>query len=298
VLLAEDNEINRGLIVQMLKILGCTVDVVQNGKDAVTAVTDGEYDLVLMDWRMPEMDGLEAARLIRQHEQAEGKARLPLVALTANAMQEDRETCLSAGMDVFLSKPLTLDDLRQVVQGFAATSPASGEQSESSGEPAPGPREASRTSGEPAPAPPEGTGTPGQVAAVPGQERYSSGEPSPGSARIDGKALQRIRVLQSSGQPSLVRKVIEIYLESAPELIASLYEAIRQEDLPAITMTAHKLKSSSAELGATDLAGLAGALEAQSRSGALDEPVKLLGRIEAGFVPVRTELVRLMEAES
>ena len=99
----------------MLKILDCEVDVVANGREAVAATAENRYDLVLMDWRMPEMDGIEAARAIREREANTGHERLPLVTLTANALARDRETCLQAGMDDFLSKPLTLDEITRIV---------------------------------------------------------------------------------------------------------------------------------------------------------------------------------------
>jgi PAS domain S-box-containing protein len=114
VLLAEDNVVNQTLALRMLEKLGCCVDVVGNGREAVAAVARGEYALVFMDCQMPEMDGFEATAAIRQGET--GSRRVPIVALTASAMQGDREACLAAGMDDYLSKPLGLPDMERMLR--------------------------------------------------------------------------------------------------------------------------------------------------------------------------------------
>jgi CheY-like chemotaxis protein len=114
VLLAEDNVVNQRLALRMLEKLGCRVDVVGNGREAVDAVRRGEYALVFMDCQMPEMDGFEATAAIRQGET--GSGRVPIIALTASAMQGDREECLAAGMDDYLSKPLGLRDLERMLR--------------------------------------------------------------------------------------------------------------------------------------------------------------------------------------
>jgi CheY-like chemotaxis protein len=110
VLIAEDNGINRGVLRQMLQLLDCRVDVVTNGCDAVEAVRNHDYDVVLMDVQMPEMDGLEATMAIRRAE-AGGTHRATVIALTAHALDGQRERCLAAGMDDFLTKPITLEAL-------------------------------------------------------------------------------------------------------------------------------------------------------------------------------------------
>ena len=115
VLLVEDNPVNQALGSAMLEQLGCEVDTADNGSIGVERWRSGTYDLVLMDCHMPVMDGLTAAREIRREEVATGQARTPLVALTASAFAEDRTACLDAGMDDFLSKPYTFDQLRKVV---------------------------------------------------------------------------------------------------------------------------------------------------------------------------------------
>jgi signal transduction histidine kinase/DNA-binding response OmpR family regulator len=135
VLLAEDNVVNAKLAVRLLERLGCRVDVACNGHEALKMAQSIPFDLVFMDCQMPEMDGFEATRAIRAWERASRiepspATRLPIVALTANAMQGDRERCLEAGMDDYITKPLARADLQRVLQnccpnkGAAPPSPA------------------------------------------------------------------------------------------------------------------------------------------------------------------------------
>jgi CheY-like chemotaxis protein len=117
VLLAEDNPVNQELGRMVLEALDCEADVVCNGREAVEAVINKDYDLVLMDCQMPEMDGYEATRIIRQRE-SESKAenrRIYIVALTANAMDGDRELCLTAGMDDYVAKPFKPHQIRNLL---------------------------------------------------------------------------------------------------------------------------------------------------------------------------------------
>jgi PAS domain S-box-containing protein len=124
VLLAEDNRTNQIAAVRMLEMLGHHVQVVVNGLQAVEACREGEYGLVLMDNQMPEMDGLSAAREIRTLELARGNARVPIIALTANAMQGDRDKCMAAGMDDYLSKPFKVAHLKAVLDQWFPRSPS------------------------------------------------------------------------------------------------------------------------------------------------------------------------------
>jgi CheY-like chemotaxis protein len=112
VLVVEDNSVNSALIKLMLERFGCTVDCIANGVQALAAMHGGTWDIVLMDCQMPQLDGYETTRRWRTIEAEDGRARLPIVALTAHAMTGDREKCLAAGMDDYLTKPIVLDDLR------------------------------------------------------------------------------------------------------------------------------------------------------------------------------------------
>jgi CheY-like chemotaxis protein len=113
VLLAEDNPVNQRLAVRLLESLGCLVDVANNGSEAVAAFACHVYDMVFMDCQMPELDGYGAAAQIRRHEA--GKERTPIIALTAHVAEGDREKCLAAGMDDYLSKPVLRKDIADVI---------------------------------------------------------------------------------------------------------------------------------------------------------------------------------------
>ncbi|MCG8450089.1 MAG: response regulator, partial [Pirellulales bacterium] len=124
ILLAEDNAINQMYMVELIKQLGCTSDVASNGVEVLDALQRAKYDLVLMDCQMPEMDGFDATRRIRQLE-AEGSldGHLPIVALTANAVKGDRQRCLDAGMDDYLSKPVQTTQIIDILKRLLGSAP-------------------------------------------------------------------------------------------------------------------------------------------------------------------------------
>ena len=118
ILIAEDNLINQKVIERMVQKLGFPVDLVANGREVIEALSRLSYALVFMDCQMPEVDGFEACREIRKRES--GGTRVPIIAITANAMKGDRERCLEAGMDDYVSKPFKQDDLRAVLERWLA----------------------------------------------------------------------------------------------------------------------------------------------------------------------------------
>jgi PAS domain S-box-containing protein len=119
VLLVEDNAVNQRLGVRILDKLGCSIDVAGNGLEAIEMALGGHYDLILMDCRMPEMDGFTATREIRRRDEA--GARVPIIALTAHAVTGAREECIAAGMDDFITKPLSVGDLEKVLGRWGGT---------------------------------------------------------------------------------------------------------------------------------------------------------------------------------
>jgi len=124
VLVAEDDEVNQMVVEGMLTMLGCEVEVVDDGRVAAEAAAHGDYDIVFMDCHMPLMDGYEATRRIRKHEQAHGsrKRRVPIVALTADALASDRERCIDSGMDDFMTKPVSPAQLASVIKRWTGRS--------------------------------------------------------------------------------------------------------------------------------------------------------------------------------
>ena len=115
ILLAEDNLVNQKIAMRVLQKRGHCVEVVNNGLEALDVLEERKFDLVLMDIQMPVMGGIEAVQLIREKERATG-AHLPIIALTAHAMKEDRERCLKAGMDGYLSKPISAQELLSTME--------------------------------------------------------------------------------------------------------------------------------------------------------------------------------------
>jgi CheY-like chemotaxis protein len=122
ILLAEDNPVNQKLALRMLEKMGHMVTVVSNGKQALESLEVNHYDVFLTDIQMPEMDGYETTRIIRQAETLKGGYRIPIVAMTAYAMESDRELCIEAGMDAYISKPVRTQELVAVLESVAVKS--------------------------------------------------------------------------------------------------------------------------------------------------------------------------------
>jgi CheY-like chemotaxis protein len=118
VLLVEDNAVNQKVAVRFLERMGCTVQVADNGVEAVRACEETTFDLILMDLQMPVMDGLTATLRIRERETGDGRPHVPIVALTANAMASQLERCMEAGMNAFLTKPLEIPRLHEILTKF------------------------------------------------------------------------------------------------------------------------------------------------------------------------------------
>lgn len=248
VLIAEDNPVNREVAIEMLKAMSVTADVAATGTEVLAALDRREYDLILMDCQMPELDGFQTTRTIRKKEHLDNANRIQqgllpksliIVALTANAMSGDRELCLNAGMNDHLSKPFNQQQLATVLQRWldifgikeeAAIARNSSVQSD-------------------------------KVATEP-----ASGVPFTPGPHLDHKILDQIKVLQKTGEESVLSRLVNIYLQSAPMLLADLDDAIRNDASAVIASVAHRLKSSSASLGATNLASLLREIEILGRS--------------------------------
>jgi CheY-like chemotaxis protein len=123
VLVVDDNSVNRTVAARLAERAGCAVDMATNGVEAVAAVRQSRYDLVLMDCQMPEMDGYEATREIRETERT-GTPRTTIIAMTANATTGDRERCLAAGMDDYLCKPVTAVSMREMLSTWRPAAPS------------------------------------------------------------------------------------------------------------------------------------------------------------------------------
>lgn len=252
ILLAEDNITNQIVAEGMLELFGCKVDLVMNGKEAVQAVRDQKYDLVLMDCQMPELDGYSATGEIRELEKSTGKSRLPIVALTAHAMSGDRERCISAGMDDYLSKPLRQDQLGAVLEKWLLDLKLDG----------------------------------GRVI----QDSVTNEEGASDGIHFEPDALQAYTVLQKAGQPDVIVKLIDSYFEGAFDLLQSMERAIQNQNAEDLFNAAHTMKTNNAMVGAIRMAQICIELETKGRSGIFEDCDKLFAEMTEEFSYVKNKL--------
>ena len=262
ILLAEDNPVNQEVATNMLELLGCQVTIAANGREAIRALAQSTYDLVLMDCQMPEMDGFAATAAIRR---SEGPMRqIPIIALTANAMEGDQQRCLAAGMDDYLSKPFTQEKLRKLLQHWTQRLQIASTAAQDS------------VSVSPPTAPPIVTTVP----------------------LLDQGALTELQQLQRPGQPNVVHKCITTYLTDAQHLSAALQRSITEGDNATLREVAHSLKSSSAQVGARRLAELCKDLEQLARAQAVAQALPLLPTIQTVYEDSIQALKAIIQAPS
>jgi two-component system sensor histidine kinase/response regulator len=264
VLLAEDNPVNVEVATAMLDGLGLEVHCVGNGEQALQAARAGGYDVVLMDCQMPVMDGFAATAEIRRHEQQGGRPRtLPIIAITANALQGDRESCLAAGMDDYLSKPFTQQELGAVIGRWIALPLAATVHHDD------------------------------QLPTLPPESREVIQRDV-----INCRALDQIRALSKDGGDALVQKVIATYVNDAAQQLQTLRNAIAGFDTDGLRKVAHSLKSSSANVGADTLAQLCKEMEYLGRAATTEGASGILTNMELEFQAVRHSLSAILEKES
>ena len=269
ILLAEDNAVNQAVALSMLELMGCRVDVVENGRKAVNKVSGKRYDMVLMDCHMPDMDGFEATGEIRRREGIEGgNVHIPIIALTANVEKGVEEECKTAGMDGYLSKPFTQDQLHQILSQWL----------DQNKEPA-----VLKAVGQ-STAPDEGEKTKKPLML---EQRV-----------LEQKALDKIRALQRPGSPNILDKIINLYLKNSQDLMQSIIESIDRDDSPSLQEAAHSLKSSSANLGAFKMAALCKELEYMGREGEACSAASLLDSIKTADKLTQAALKKELEWET
>jgi two-component system sensor histidine kinase/response regulator len=283
ILIAEDNPVNQEVALALLESCGCKVDVARNGVEAVEATANIRYDLVLMDCQMPGMDGFEATAEIRRREQA-GGPRLAIVALTAHAMAGDRERCLAAGMDDYLSKPFEREQLHAVLGRWLPADPSGDRRWRIADR-----RAADRRQNQDDRR--QGIGNRRRAGSASEQEDSQVDAcTSSETAILDARALEHIRTLQRPGAPDFLEKVVHLFFASAPQLLETLRDAAHLDDHAALQRGAHTLKSSSASLGASKLAEQCKELETMARAGASEGATARVGAIEAEYARVTTAL--------
>jgi len=265
VLVAEDNLTNQEVAVGMLRKYGCRVSLAGNGSQAVEIFLKELPDLILMDCQMPEMDGYQATGEIRNHEK-KLNIKTPIVALTAHALEGDKEKCLAAGMDDFLSKPFKQEALLAILDRWSLSEEDHGLKSEANTQN-------------------QAPNTPYEC-----QTTEDSIDDIEYSTAIDPKAIQVIKDLQMEGEPSILSRVVKAYLTSTESNLSQLQDKLPNATIKDIQAFAHSLKSSSANVGAMHLSEISKALEIGCRDNTIDNAVHYIEEIESEFIKVKSVL--------
>jgi CheY-like chemotaxis protein/HPt (histidine-containing phosphotransfer) domain-containing protein len=290
VLVAEDNAVNQRVIVRLLEKMGHIPILAYNGQEAVEAYESRPFDVVLMDVQMPVMDGLAATQAIRQSEARHpGRRRLPIMALTAYAMRGDRERCLAAGMDAYLTKPVKPDELATALNRLVETGPETGSADAAPADhtTAAGPSSApQRPSGSDAASERRDRASAGKegTPAAGGPAPVVSSDAAPEAGFDFSAALNYV-----GGDRELLDELLGIFVEDAPIRMKAIRHAIGNAEAAELTREAHTLKGSLKVIGATTAAGLAQGLEALGRDSNMSEADRLA-------VALEREMDRLMQS--
>jgi PAS domain S-box-containing protein len=259
ILVAEDNDVNRKVVLGQLNRLGYSADAVVNGREAVEACVRSPYDVILMDCQMPEMDGYEATREIRNREASGAfgtRTTLHIVAVTAHAMKGDREKCLSAGMDDYLTKPLKSAVLQEALERWARESKSRG-----------------------------GSGAWKDAAGAIAGSSAQSGEVPEGSG---GEPVDLARLWEmGADDQEVVRELVDLYNTQAEELLASLKQAVSAGQAAEVKGFSHKLCGASATCGMNAIVPSLRELEAMGERGELSGAQEALETASREYIRIR-----------
>jgi CheY-like chemotaxis protein len=271
ILLVEDIAVNQKVALRMLQRLGYSADVAKNGQEALEALASCAYDLIFMDVQMPVMDGLEATRQIRQSKTLSSPW---IVAMTAHSMQGDRERCLAAGMDDYISKPISMEALGTAFVRVGEW--LEGRQQNFSNL----------------------TGLCSEVENAGEVSLHFPSEPTNPSSfflkhkflpTVDLSILERLKQI-AEGDEGLLTEIIESYLEDAKERVETVAIAVTQKDAVALYRTSHALRSLSSSVGAAYLSCLCEHLERKAQENDLGDTRSLLDAIQVEFKQVMAAL--------
>jgi two-component system, sensor histidine kinase and response regulator len=285
-LLVEDNEINQQVAIELLRAGGYPCELRSNGREAVDAVTSGNYDLVLMDCQMPEMDGYEASGAIRRWEASHGRRRLPIIALTANALSGDRQRCLDAGMTDYLTKPLNRHELIATIDkllALAAAETLAENEAVEFGAPKPGnPAAVSREDAH------------GAFAVAGAEPKRCPGGEQPGhrlgsatshplqttaaaaAAPVDCESLAE----RFMGDWDFVQVILGKFQEQVDADLQQLEQSLTEHNAQRTASLAHRIKGAAANVSAVEVSRLAAELEALGRADDLEQADIHLARIK------------------
>jgi CheY-like chemotaxis protein/HPt (histidine-containing phosphotransfer) domain-containing protein len=242
ILVAEDNPVNQKVALRHLQRLGYQADAVANGLEVLEALTLVPYDIILMDCQMPEMDGFEATTEVRRREGEE--RRTPIIAMTANALKGDRERCLEAGMDDYISKPVKTEDLSALLHKWVRVA---------------------------------------QTHKTPLANKTRQADREDFISAIEPEKLREFDELTGENEPSLVIEVIDLFLSDAPPRMAELRGALEQNDGPRVERAAHTLKGSSSHFGAKTFGAICLKLEQMGHENQVASAHTLLPELEQEF---------------
>jgi CheY-like chemotaxis protein/HPt (histidine-containing phosphotransfer) domain-containing protein len=248
VLVVEDNWVNQQVALGTLAKLGCQVDVADGGRQALERLRAGAYDLVFMDCEMPEMDGYATTAVIRRQEGP--AARIPIVAMTAHAMEGDRERCLAAGMDDYLSKPLELPAVQTALERWVPERPVR---------------------------PP---------AAAPAGARPPLSSPVLDADRVSRLRA----TMTAGGDASRFARVLQGFVADTSERVESLRRSVELGEVQTAQQLAHALRGSCANIGVARMADVAGALERLATTGHLDGAAALVQQLVDEFQQAKAAL--------
>jgi len=265
VLLVEDNTVNRMVAEQLLRVFQCEVRNASDGEQALLTLREGGVDVVLMDCQMPVLDGYAASRQWRAEEAESGRPRLPIIAMTANAMAGDRERCLQAGMDDYLSKPIARATLHALLKRWGQRSSDVAASSLLDGN-----------------APAAGRAPPAEHgSALQNTKGHAAPQPV-----LDRGVLDELHAV--IGDAAL--QIVAVFLEDAPAMVRQLQQAAQNGDEPRLQALAHTLKSSSANVGVLSLSAVAQRIEHEARAGSLQRPAVAVALLVAEFARARVAL--------
>jgi PAS domain S-box-containing protein len=258
ILLAEDMVVNQKMMLAMLARMGYRADVAANGLEVLQALQRQPYDVVLMDVQMPELDGLEASRRICQHWPPERRPRI--IALTANAMLEDREECRLAGMDDYLSKPVQVKSLQAALSRCAARSKPAGQSF---------------------------------------QKPPSAALDNGNSAEevLDPAVVTVLIKMQEEGSPTFLKELHDLFRSDAPPLVKAICSGVAANDAVKVRAAAHSLKGMAGNLGARQMSVLCGELESKGRAADLQGAEPLARELEPLIQRICESLEAVMKGQ-
>ncbi len=266
-LLADDNVVNQKVALRLFEQMGYHIDIAADGHEVIEAARQQAYDLIFMDVQMPEMNGLEATRRIRELERETGKPKSVIIAMTASAMTGDREKCLEAGMDDYLSKPVRPEAVQAVIQRW-------GPQQSKPTARATGGRDASfRTSSQPPVTPLSTPTTPAPA-------------PAPAATSEPPVDLERLTEMSGTDEAS-VRELTELYLSQTDEQLRELRQAISTQEAREVERIAHKAAGASSTCGMVAVVSALRELERQGREARLDGAQTLYDQVSRDLERIR-----------